>query len=124
MAFIEKQRPGLSDYYFNLMYSVYSFPNIILPILSGILIDKIGKNIFDFQKSSLLNSGYGLPLIIFSGLNFVGNAIVCAGIHLNNIFVILIGRSIFGMGAESLILTQTALLVYWFKGKELGFSQV
>jgi len=108
IAFIEKQSPGNSDYYFNLMYSTYSFPNIILPILSGILIDKIG---------------YGLPLIIFSGLNFLGNAIVCAGIHVNSIFVVLLGRCVFGMGGESMIITQSALLVYWFKGKELGFSQ-
>ena len=27
---------------YNLLYTVYSFPNIILPLIGGVLIDKIG----------------------------------------------------------------------------------
>lgn len=71
-----------------------------------------------------IKKGYGLPLIIFSGCILMGNAIIYAGVRLPNVIVILVGRFIFGLGGESLIITQGALLIYWFKGKELGFSQV
>jgi len=36
---------GLSDKEYNALYSVYSFPNIILPLLGGIIADKIGVKI-------------------------------------------------------------------------------
>lgn len=40
---IENSHPGMSDAYFNLLYSIYSLPNIIFPIIAGIMIDKIGN---------------------------------------------------------------------------------
>ena len=34
---------GLSNLQYNLLYSIYSFPNIVLPLIGGYLVDKIGK---------------------------------------------------------------------------------
>jgi len=34
---------GLTTFQFNLLYSIYSLPNIVLPLFGGYLIDKIGK---------------------------------------------------------------------------------
>lgn len=31
------------DYYFNLLYAVYTFPNIFLPFLNGFLTQKVKK---------------------------------------------------------------------------------
>lgn len=32
----------LSDTQYNLLYSVYSFPNIVLPLFGGLLVDRCG----------------------------------------------------------------------------------
>ena len=32
------------DYYFDLLYSVYSLPNIVLPMAGGLLVDRLGVN--------------------------------------------------------------------------------
>lgn len=34
----------------------------------------------------------------------------------------LVGRSIFGLGGESMSVTQSAIVTKWFKGKELAFA--
>jgi hypothetical protein len=39
---IEKHHPGMSETYFNVLYSAYSLPNIVLPLITGVMIDKIG----------------------------------------------------------------------------------
>lgn len=41
---------NLSTTEFNLLYSVYSFPNIVLPLIGGFILDKIGsrKGVFIF----------------------------------------------------------------------------
>lgn len=41
----------------NLMYQIYSFPNIVLPLLGGILIDKIGVKISLMLFTILLTLG-------------------------------------------------------------------
>ena len=33
---------AFSDFQFNMLYSVYSLPNTVLPLAGGILMDKIG----------------------------------------------------------------------------------
>jgi len=117
---IETKAPRKSEYYFNLMYSLYCFPNILLPIMSGMLIDRIGKidsKIANFQ-------GYNIPNIIFCGLIFLGNFIVYLGLRVENVILLLLGRFVYGLGGESLAIGMSALVVRWFKGKELAFAQV
>ena len=41
------------EYTFDLMYSVYSLPNIVLPLFGGLLVDRVGV-IFAPQLSVLL----------------------------------------------------------------------
>lgn len=36
---------GKNEVKYNQLYSVYAYPNIILPLLGGILIDKLGLNV-------------------------------------------------------------------------------
>lgn len=36
--------------YFSLLYTIYSLPNVILPLFGGVLSDKIGIFLFNFQK--------------------------------------------------------------------------
>lgn len=65
------------------MYSLYAFPNVIVPLIGGMLIDKIGARIV---------------LIITCSICVVGQAIYSFG-GLENIFgVMLLGRIVFGIG--------------------------
>ena len=47
----------LSAFQYNLLYSVYSFPNIILPFIGGFLVDKLGVRFGIFLFSFILIIG-------------------------------------------------------------------
>jgi MFS family permease len=87
-----------------LLQGIYSFPNIFTVVLGGILIDRIGV-----RRATL----------IFGVLCFFGSIINVLSAKL---WVMALGRLIFGMGAESLIVAVTTALAVWFKGKELSFA--
>ncbi|KAJ3256392.1 hypothetical protein HK103_005521 [Boothiomyces macroporosus] len=91
----------------NLLYSVYSLPNIILPLIGGVLIDKIGSNAM---------------IVLFSSLVCVGQAIFAYGVERKHFIIMLIGRLVFGLGAESLDVGQAEITTKWFKGKGLAFA--
>ena len=85
-------------------YSAYSVAAIFTVFIGGIIIDKIGT-----RRASLL----------FSSLVVLGATIVALA---NNMTMIYIGRIIFGMGSESLVVAQSSILARWFKGKELALA--
>ena len=87
-----------------LLQGIYSFPNIFTVVIGGIIIDRIGV-----RKATLI---YGV-------LCFVGSII---NVLTGTLWVMALGRLIFGMGAESLIVAVTTALAAWFKGKELSFA--
>lgn len=95
---------GVDQEAIGLLYSFYSWPNVIMVLIGGILIDRLGT-----RRMSL----------IFSSLIVLGAAIVAAA---PNITAMIIGRTIFGIGAESLIVCQSVILAKWFKGRELALS--
>ena len=41
--FSDKYGKDKSEFYFSLLYTVYSIPNVVLPIYGGVLSDLIGK---------------------------------------------------------------------------------
>ncbi len=86
------------------MYTLYSVAAILSVFIGGILIDKIGT-----RRASFL----------FSGLVTAGAAIVAFA---PNLWLLYVGRFIFGWGSESLVVAQSAILARWFKGKELALS--
>ena len=51
-----------ADMYFSLLYSVYSLPNIILPLISGVLIDKYGDQFMTLIFAAIICVGW----ILFS----------------------------------------------------------
>src|ERR1700683_92020 len=104
LADVLKVQLGFSSDLIGLLQAIYSFPNIFTVVIGGVLIDRIG-----LRKS----------LMIFAVLCFIGPAITVASGHL---WLMAVGRLVFGMGAESLIVAVTAALARWFKGKELSFA--
>ena len=104
LADVLKQQLGFSDENIGLLQAIYSFPNIFTVVIGGFIIDRFG-----LRKS----------LMVFGVLCLVGPAITAtAGV----LWVMALGRLIFGMGAESLNVAVTAALARWFKGKELSFA--
>jgi MFS family permease len=87
-----------------MLQAAYSFPNIFTVVLGGILIDRIGT-----RKA----------LLIFGVLCLIGAFITAFGAQFP---IMVAGRFVFGMGAESLIVAITTGVAKWFKGKELSFA--
>lgn len=87
------------------LYTVYSLPNVVLCIVSGYLMDAyLGR-----RKGTLL----------FSLIVTIGQFIVTAGSFWDNIYIMYIGRFVFGMGAESLALGEYAYNIHWFDRTKL-----
>lgn len=95
------------EYIFNLMYSVYSLPNIILPLIGGLLIFKYG---------------YRLMFLAFGFSILIGQLIFAIGCSTQSIVVMLIGRTIFGFGGESINTTQFSIILQWFAPNEIAFA--
>jgi MFS family permease len=104
LADLLKAQLGFSDSNIGLLNAIYSFPNIIMVVIGGIIIDKFGV-----KKSTLL----------FATLCMAGAVITAAT---GTLWIMAAGRLIFGMGAESLIVAVTCAIAKWFRGKELSFA--
>jgi MFS family permease len=95
---------NFTDDNIGLLQGIYSFPNIIMVAIGGIIIDRIGT-----RRANLL----------FSALCMIG---AFTTFIRGDIVTMATGRLIFGLGAESLIVSITTTLAKWFKGKELSFA--
>ncbi len=104
LADILKAQLNFSDSDLGTLQGIYSTPNIIMVLIGGLIIDRIGV-----RKS----------IAIFSILCLLGAIITAAT---SNFYVMASGRLIFGLGAESQIVAVTTTLARWFKGKELSFA--
>lgn len=95
---------GFSDSNIGLLQAIYSAPNVIMVLIGGYIVDRIGT-----RKA----------IFIFGTLCFIGSGVTCLSSRLS---VMATGRLIFGLGAESLIVAVTTATAKWFRGKELSFA--
>jgi len=95
---------NFTDSDIGLLQGIYSLPNIIMVLIGGFIIDRLGT-----KKSTF----------IFAALCLLGALITVSG---GTLFVMATGRLVFGLGAESLIVAVTTAIAKWFKGKELSFA--
>jgi MFS family permease len=86
------------------LYSVYSLGPLLFLFLAGFLIDRIGT-----RRASL----------VFSCMIMLGAVIVAVA---GSFWPMWGGRLVFGYGSEALIVAQNAILVRWFRGKELALA--
>ncbi|XP_016969412.1 major facilitator superfamily domain-containing protein 1 [Drosophila rhopaloa] len=101
-----KRDLNLTSTQFTLIYSIYSWPNVVLCFVGGFLIDRL--------------FGIRLGTIIYMLVLLVGQLIFACGGILDAFWMMILGRFIFGIGAESLAVAQNSYAVLWFKGKELN----
>jgi len=95
---------GFSDSNIGLLQAIYSIPNVVMVLIGGYIVDRIGT-----RKA----------IFIFGVLCFAGAGFTCLSAKLS---VMASGRLIFGLGAESLIVAVTTAVAKWFRGKELSFA--
>lgn len=99
-----KSQLNFSDLDIGQLYSYYSFAAIIVLIFGGILVDKWGT-----KKSA----------IIFATICVIAGFMTAFG---SDLYVMLIGRFLLGVGSEPLIVAITVAIAKWFKGKQLSFA--
>jgi len=99
-----KTQLNFSDLDIGQLYSYYSIAAIIVLIFGGILVDKWGT-----KKSA----------IVFASICTVSGFLVAFS---TNLYLMLAGRFLLGIGSEPLIVAVTVAIAKWFKGKQLSFA--
>src|SRR5581483_10303781 len=97
-------RLGFSATQFGWLNASYSVAAVLTLLAGGMIIDRIGT------KKAIL---------AFAAVCFVGAVITAAQ---GNPVTMIAGRTVLGLGAESMIVAVTTALAKWFKGKELSFA--
>jgi MFS family permease len=82
----------------------YSAVNIVMVLIGGIIIDKIGS---------------GKTMLIFTSIYVIGAAITAMRA---DFVTMAVGRLIFGLGAETMIVSVSAAVSKWFKGSTLSLA--
>jgi MFS family permease len=95
---------GFSATQFGWLNASYSVAAVATLLVGGIIIDRIGT------KKAIL---------AFAVVCVLGAAITAAQ---GNAVTMIAGRTVLGLGAESMIVAVTTTLAKWFKGKELSFA--
>ncbi|MCX7985536.1 MAG: MFS transporter [Bacteroidales bacterium] len=104
LADLLKQQLGFSDAAIGTLNAIYSLPNVIMVLIGGIIIDRIG----------IRKAGFIFSFLIMAGalLTWIGGSLT----------VMAAGRLVFGLGAESMIVAITTSIARWFKGKEFALA--
>ncbi len=100
--FIDKL--GFSATAFGWLNASYSVAAVLTLLIGGIIIDRIGTK----------------KALAFFALLCLAGAILTAA--RGNVPLMITGRTVLGLGAESMIVAVTVALAKWFKGKELSFA--
>jgi len=98
------ERLGFSATQFGWLNASYSVAAVLTLLIGGIVIDRIGT-----KKA----------ITFFSGLCLLG-ALLTA--FKGQPATMIAGRTVLGLGAESMIVAVTTALAKWFRGKELSFA--
>jgi MFS family permease len=95
---------GFSATQFGWLNSSYSVAAVATLLVGGVIIDRIGT------KRAIL--GFALVCLLGAGITAArGSALT-----------MIVGRTVLGLGGESMIVAVTTALAKWFKGKELSFA--
>ena len=92
---------------FNLLFSVYSLPNVVLPFLGGHFVDRLGAS---------------WCIMIFTLFCFLGQFTFALGVYHKTWSLMLVGRTIYGFGGESIGVAYSTLLSKWFADKEVALA--
>ena len=95
---------GFTQTQVGLLNAIYSFPNIVMVVVGGVIVDRVGTR---------------LATLVFAGICLLGAILTACS---PSFYVMAAGRLVFGIGAESMIVAVTTALGQWFVGRQLGFA--
>lgn len=104
VADLLKKEYGISDAQYGFLSGIYSIAAVIVLLLGGAIIDRIGS------KRSVL---------YFGGIAAAAGLLIALA---PNYPLLLAGRFLLGIGAEPLSVAVTTALARWFKGRELALA--
>merc|ERR1711971_874382 len=90
-----------------MLYSIYGYVNVILPLISGILIDYIGIN---------------ATSVLFYSLIIIGQSIWIFACVIGSYPVMVLGRGIFACGTQPFHTVRKYFLAKYFIGSEYLFA--
>jgi MFS family permease len=122
---------GFSGSQYGLLFSAYAVANVFLLMLlvAGVLVDKLGLKISGILYGFLcflgaaltaLGAMKGLPQLLGPVYGWLHTAFLPEWSP--ELKVMLLGRAIYGVGAEAILVVNNKVLARWFKGKELAFA--
>nr|KAJ3413944.1 hypothetical protein HK105_001932 [Polyrhizophydium stewartii] len=92
----------------NLLYSVYSLPNVVLPLVAGVAVDRFSPSVM---------------MLAFSAMVCTGQALFAMGVVARAFPIMAVGRFLFGVGGESLEVAAASIVTSWFHGhRGLGLA--
>ncbi len=120
---------GISSTDYGILVSFYSVPNVFLlmTVFGGIFLDRFGirKTGFVFTlfcTLGVLLTAYGASDAFRSGGLGYGLFKSFLPAYSPELKMMMLGRLLYGLGAETSIVVINKILVKWFKGKELSFA--
>lgn len=97
----------LSQEQYSWLFSVYSMPNIVLPIFVGLAMNKVGAN---------------CVLLVTSFTSVIGCFILASGGYEKNFELLVLGRLLSGAAADNLFAVHAVLVAQWFADQELSLA--
>jgi MFS family permease len=95
---------GFTDTQIGRLNSIYSAPNMVMVLVGGVIVDRFGTR---------------LSTLMFAVICSIGAFVTATA---TSFFMMAVGRLIFGLGAESMIVAITVAIGQWFVGRQLGFA--
>ncbi len=102
LADVLSRELGFSDLQIGSLNAVYSLPNIFMVLAGGVLVDRYGARVVMFATAATC---------------FVGSVVTAFGSHFP---VMAVGRLLFGLGAETLLVAILVAISQWFLGRYLA----
>lgn len=96
------------EYMYSMLYSCYCGPNLIMPVVAGFAIDRKGE---------------AFVMGLFAICLPLGHIIFALGVMSAKWFLMMWGRAIVGVGAESVQMSLHVMLIRWFRGAEVTAAQ-
>ncbi len=120
---------GISNTQYGILVSFYSFPNtfLFMTLIGGIILDrygirKVGIMFTLFCALGAFLTAYGSSAFFRNGGPGYGLFGAFLASFSPELKVMILGRLLYGLGAETSIVVINKVVVKWFKGKEMAFA--
>lgn len=104
LADMLRRELGFTSAQVGALNAIYSFPNIVMVLIGGVIVDRAGIRV---------------STLAFAGICLAGAILTAVS---GSFATMALGRLVFGLGAESMIVAVTAALGQWFKGRQIGLA--